>query len=222
MAELGSGGGTSYPAGIDTDIVKEVDNSTLARADVPNDLAAAIIAIQNELGTDPAGSKADVKTNLQTEHEADGTHGAITPTSVTSATISTDTISEKTATNGVAIDGCTIKDGGVEAITDHGGGSNLLCKVVNIGDWNMDATASVSIAHGVTYSKIRLIQAFVRNDADSAAYPIYHGDGTTNDGFMRYDSTNVVLNVVTGNLFDSVSFDSTSYNRGWITIWYTE
>ena len=43
---------------------------------MPNDLAAAIIAIMTELGTDPAGSLATVKDFLQTEHNADGTHVA--------------------------------------------------------------------------------------------------------------------------------------------------
>lgn len=74
MAELGAGAGTSYPASLDTDAVVETDGSTYARADVPNDLSAAIIAIQTELGTDPAGTLANVKTFLQTEHNTDGTH----------------------------------------------------------------------------------------------------------------------------------------------------
>jgi len=78
MGELGSGSGTSYPGGLDTDNVLEVNSpnagKTKARAEVPNDMGAAIVAIQTELGTDPAGSLTDVKTFLQTEHGADGTH----------------------------------------------------------------------------------------------------------------------------------------------------
>ena len=77
MAQLFSGNGTSYPGAIDTALL-EVNSpaagKTKARAAVPNDLAAAILAIQNELGTDPAGSLANVKTFLQTEHNTDGTH----------------------------------------------------------------------------------------------------------------------------------------------------
>lgn len=78
MAELGDGGGTSYPGTLDTDNVLEVDSpnasKTKARADVPNDANAAIVAIETELGTDPAGTTANVKTFLQTEHNTDGTH----------------------------------------------------------------------------------------------------------------------------------------------------
>ena len=74
MAEIGAGGGSGYPGALDTNSTLEVDGSTLARADVPNDIAAAIVAIQTELGTDPAGTKTDVKTFLQTDHQTDGSH----------------------------------------------------------------------------------------------------------------------------------------------------
>ena len=74
MAEIGAGSGSGYPGALDTNSSLEVDSSTLARADVPNDLAAAIVAIETELGTDPAGTKTDVKTFLQVSHQTDGTH----------------------------------------------------------------------------------------------------------------------------------------------------
>ena len=74
MAELGAGGGSGYPAALDSNTSLEVDSGTLARADVPNDLAAAIVAVQTELGTDPAGTKTNVKAYLQVEHQTDGTH----------------------------------------------------------------------------------------------------------------------------------------------------
>ncbi len=78
MSELGSGSGSSYPGSIDTDDTQEVNapnaGKTKARAEVPNDLASAIIAVQTELGTDPAGILTNVKTFLQTEHGTNGTH----------------------------------------------------------------------------------------------------------------------------------------------------
>lgn len=46
----------------------------MVRAAVPNDLSAAVVAIETELGTDPAGTLTNVKTYLQTEHNTDGTH----------------------------------------------------------------------------------------------------------------------------------------------------
>ena len=91
MAELGSGSGSGYPGALDTDSVLE-STLTVARSDVPNDLAAAIIAIQNELGTGPAGSLTDVKTYLQTEHNADGTHDSSIATLTGTQTLTNKTL----------------------------------------------------------------------------------------------------------------------------------
>lgn len=78
--ELGGGAGSSFPGALDTDNSLEVDapnaGKTKARAAVPNDLAAAIVSVQTELGTDPAGTLTNVKTFLQTEHNTNGTHVA--------------------------------------------------------------------------------------------------------------------------------------------------
>lgn len=77
MSEIGSGGGTSYPTAIDTDTNLEVDSpnagKTLIRAATPNDLAAGMVSVQTTLGTNPQGSKSDVKTFLQVDHNTDGT-----------------------------------------------------------------------------------------------------------------------------------------------------
>ncbi len=91
MAELGSGGGSDYPGTLDTNNTLEVNSpnagKTKARAEVPNDHAAALVAIQTELGTDPAGTLTDVKTFLQAEHNTDGTHGNITAGTIEATSI---------------------------------------------------------------------------------------------------------------------------------------
>lgn len=47
-----------------------------------------------------------------TQHNQDGTHAAVTATTVTTSTsIITDTVAERTAANGVSVDGLNIKDG---------------------------------------------------------------------------------------------------------------
>ncbi len=74
MAELLDGNGSSYPSSIDTNNDPAVDNVTLIAADHPNDLAAAIIAVQTELGTDPAGSQTNVKTRISNQHSTAGAH----------------------------------------------------------------------------------------------------------------------------------------------------
>lgn len=82
MVELGAGLGSSYPSILDTDSSFEVNSpatgKTIARAEVVNDAIAAVIKVQAELGTEPAGSATDVKTFLQTEHNNDGTHDGST------------------------------------------------------------------------------------------------------------------------------------------------
>lgn len=65
MAELGAGGGSGYPAVIDSDVTVEA-NTDYARKAVPNDLAAAIVAIETELGIAPSGGYATVVARLNT------------------------------------------------------------------------------------------------------------------------------------------------------------
>jgi len=78
MSELGLGSGSSYPGALDVNASTEVDapnpGKTKARAAIVNDLAAAILAVETELGVDPAGSKANLVTYLAVEHNSDGVH----------------------------------------------------------------------------------------------------------------------------------------------------
>ena len=142
-------------------------------------------------------------------------------------TVTTDTIDEYTADVGVTVDGVLCKDGGVEAVTDQGGGANLKVKVIDIGDWNMDTTATVSVAHGVTQSKIRPpVSAMVRNDANTLKHTLMQGLAGM-AGFEAHlaaiNSTAVVLTREADGYYDgNPSFDATSYNRGQVTIFYTE
>jgi hypothetical protein len=110
--------------------------------------------------------------------------------------------------------------GGIVAGT---GNDTLLKKVVNIGDWNMDSTDSVSVAHGLTLSKIRTLQVLLRNDADTLYAPISTSQNTNAPSLeikMSADATNVFIGRLIGGIYDSTDFNSTSYNRGYITIEY--
>lgn len=109
MAVLGDGSGSGYPGAVDT-ATTEVDvpdaNATIVAAAKINDLATAILAIQTELGTDPAGSVATLVARLTAEHEDDGTHKNVT----------TDTIvTTGNGTIGGALDvtGGTVKESGL-------------------------------------------------------------------------------------------------------------
>lgn len=101
---------------------------------------------------------------------------------------------------------------------------------VNIGDWNMDTTGSVKVDHGLEYSDTwkgtRDLGIVIRNDADT----IYYNDTKTNTGAAEMTNVSIAVSGITNKKvvlvrktsgsFDSSDFDSTSYNRGWITVWY--
>lgn len=97
--------------------------------------------------------------------------------------------------------------------------NGLITKTIDIGVWDMDATASVSIPHGVTATKIRSVQVWIRDDTDSTLRSIWHND---NDGYAQVVLTNINIVRVAAKVFDSTSYDLTagSYNRGFIVITY--
>ena len=139
-----------------------------------------------------------------------------------------DVINEDTPGAGVTVDGVLLKD---NAITKAGGlgisevnGAILRTKIIEIGDWNMDTTASVSIPHGLTASKIRSVYAFVIIDTSNLFYPLnmsVAGSGSLL-GWFAWSATEIVLERLAGGFFDSNLFDATSFNRGFITIEYID
>lgn len=65
MAQLGDGVGSGFPGVIDTSTAESDDpGGTVISAAKINDATAAIIAIQTELGTDPAGLSSNVVTRF--------------------------------------------------------------------------------------------------------------------------------------------------------------
>lgn len=111
----------------------------------------------------------------------------------------------------------------VNSILPASGTANLKIKVIDIGDWNMDATTQVTVAHGIAdFTKIRSINAVVRTDGDTSYYNLLNseGAGSALNTQIQAQSTNVVLGRATDGIFDSTTFDSTGFNRGWITIIY--
>lgn len=100
-------------------------------------------------------------------------------------------------------------------------------KIVEIGDWNMDTTAAVDIASGVTFTKIRSVNGIIRNDADTLYFPIapsYSVSGSINPVTFEYASTPTTIRLarVAGGAFDSTNYNSTSYNRGWLVVEYVD
>lgn len=99
--------------------------------------------------------------------------------------------------------------------------SNVISKtkVIEIGDWNMDSTDQVSVAHGLALSQTRGVKALIRDDNDQFRHDLFTKANVIS-GRIDIDSTDVLLTRKVGGGFDNNLFDSTSYNRGWITIDY--
>ena len=93
-------------------------------------------------------------------------------------------------------------------------------KYIDIGDWDMDASDSVAVAHGLTLGNIREVSFMIRNDDGTAQYQSNGYISSNQLGISSVDSTNINLSRTNGGDFDSATFDSTSYNRGWIKIVY--
>jgi hypothetical protein len=93
-------------------------------------------------------------------------------------------------------------------------------KVIAIGDWNMDSTVFVSIAHGLTQANIRSIAISIRNNSgDLRAFAINEIDDLLGgDSGVLVNSSNINIVRKTGGVYDSSLYNSTSFNRGWIVI----
>lgn len=98
---------------------------------------------------------------------------------------------------------------------------------VDIINWNMYVSGggdfAKNVPHGLgnLYKKIRNLSAIIRNDTNTFQYNINYGDGTT--GVMNawvvaaFNTTSILLNVLTGGDFDNTDFDSLGgYLRGWV------
>ena len=109
-------------------------------------------------------------------------------------------------------------------IVDTSSRKRLATKVVEIGDWDMDATDNVAVAHGIAdFKKIRDVQTTIRNDADSVYYKLEKLntlDYEMQGGVIQIDGTNIGLSRKAAGFYDSTDFDSTPFNRGFITIQY--
>lgn len=114
----------------------------------------------------------------------------------------------------------------VEALTAFIRAANggLNTKIVNIEDWDMYTDGSITVAHGVTtFSNIREVYALIRNDQGTLLIPLVGGSttgGIIGEGgtINSIGSTNITLGRLDGGIFDTTSYDSTSYNRGFLII----
>jgi hypothetical protein len=103
----------------------------------------------------------------------------------------------------------------------------LYTKVIALPAWNMNSTASSSVAHGVNQDKIRSVSVIIQNDGVVDLIPVNYydlisGNGGGFSGAATWTSSNgnISMNRVAGSVFQSTAFDSLSLSRGWVTIMY--
>lgn len=102
-------------------------------------------------------------------------------------------------------------------------------EIFEIGDWDMTSTFTFPYDLGaIDYTKIRTIDVIIRNDGDTASFPLDTTDSSwviggrfnVSGGATYTNQLNLSSN--SAGLFNSTNYDATSYNRGWITIGYED
>ena len=101
------------------------------------------------------------------------------------------------------------------------GPNPLRTKVINIGVWDMVATAGVNVAHGLTAANIGTVIVRISNDAGDTFFGLTYSVAYTEvEGQVYWDATDIKMSRRTGGGFDSVSYNDGVMNRGNITIGY--
>jgi hypothetical protein len=118
-------------------------------------------------------------------------------------------------------------DGNANGIVETGtGGLTVYKKIINIGDWDMYSTYLKIITHnfGSLWNKVISIQAIIIDDDSITRTPLNFAFESTGlaSGNIIINSTTIRLARKDGGIFDSTNYDSTSFNRGWIVIEYTQ
>ena len=97
----------------------------------------------------------------------------------------------------------------------------LNTKILEIGDWDMDATTGVTVAHGLTLANIMEISAVIRTDAATAHISFIDDDALAGGvNALWADATLIHINRTTGGRYDSTAYNQTSFNRGFIVVKY--
>lgn len=106
--------------------------------------------------------------------------------------------------------------------------AGLLETILDIGDWNMASTSSVTIPLPVDRTKIRAVHVEIRSDdlggGEYWTVPLNSGTGlssgghTINPNGLSTPADEIALTRASGGMFSFSAYDQTSWNRGWITI----
>jgi hypothetical protein len=98
----------------------------------------------------------------------------------------------------------------------------LLTKLLEIGDWDMDADISKSVSHGLTHGNIRGVGAFIRDDTGNNLSNFYLLPGGLSTGHnITVAGGFVVLQRDNLSSYNNTPYNTpTGFNRGWLVIQY--
>ncbi len=102
--------------------------------------------------------------------------------------------------------------------------TELVTKIIDIGDWLMQTNSGKNVTHGISdISTIRRITCIIRNNSGSSYNALGQevnsdADGDGPGGITGISSTVIFLARVNGKAYDSASYEQSSYNRGWVTV----
>jgi len=89
----------------------------------------------------------------------------------------------------------------------------LNTKVIQLGVWDVTASLSKDIAHGLTWTKIRTINVIIYTDDQSV---VKYNDAAI---FSIYNSN---ITVTLDSSYNSTTYNATDENRGWMTLQYVD
>lgn len=108
--------------------------------------------------------------------------------------------------------------------------SVIRIKTVDIGDWNMNITPFVTVAHGLgvgNFANVLAISAVIQSDGGGTRYLLTQGvfdAGFVPEAYISsFNDTNITLTRRQTGFFDAAGFSSTAIaTRGTVTIIYTD
>jgi hypothetical protein len=227
VTSLGSGvivnANISASAGI---VMSKLEALTASRVAVTD---GSGIVTTSSITTTKLGYLTDVTSNIQAQLDSklSSVTGAIS--TVTSLDLTANRVTVSSALGKIAASGITTTElnqlsGVVAGVTSSASGTaRLITKVLPLGFWNMDSTASITVAHGVVdFTKIRSIHVTILNDGETGTTSGFWTDGSAGTValYTSTDSTLITINRIAGGLYDSTTFDRADLNRGWVTITY--
>lgn len=237
----------SYLSGVTSSIQTQLDSKLSAASGAISTVVSTNLTASRAVVSDPSGKIAVSGTTSTELGYVGGVTSAIQTQLNSKLNLSGGTLTGNLFTKSIQLDSNenlvlqgagTISMGSGQVTTLGGGqflggiatesGQFIFTRVVAIGDWNMQFSASGSVAktvaHGVgDYKKIRSVSVTIRDDADSTYIPLNVTDstGVPYGGVNGYDGTNITLTQTNPNfLFNTTDYNATSYNRGWVTITY--